>query len=106
MRDYSQIRQERNGPRALDLAREYRPGLVLMDTNMPGPHGYEVCQQMRREDYGQTAAIIGMSGNSDPELERKWLQAGADDFVEKGTVNSAKEDFYARILAALEKYQQ
>lgn len=80
---YSRIEQAVDGPQALELAPTYQPHLVLMDTQMPGPYGYEVCRQMRQEPYGSSVAIVGMSMNDNPALRRQWLEAGADGFLLK-----------------------
>ena len=105
---YKQIEKAEDGIQALDLAKDYLPHLVIMDTNMPGPYGYEVCRQMRQEDYGRSVAIIGMSADYNPQLRDEWLQVGADDFFSKLIASSEKGmvDLDARILSALEKYHQ
>ena len=101
---YSGIRQAEDGPKALELAKDYQPHLILMDTRMPpGPEGYEVCRQMRQEDYGNRTAIIGMSNDDNPKTREAWMEAGADDFFLK---DIKLIDLDGRILAALEKYQQ
>lgn len=99
---YSQIKTAVDGPQTLDLAREYLPRLVLMDTNMPGPNGYEVCGQMRQEGHEHTA-IMGMSDSDDPKIKDLWYENGSDDFVDKGIFNSkeSRADLHARIQAAL-----
>lgn len=100
---YSQIREAVNGPDALELAQTYQPHLVLMDTQMPGPYGYEICWEMRREYYGKKTAILGMSNDDDPTLKDAWLNAGADGFFSK-YINI--DDLDTIIQEALKKYQQ
>jgi len=108
---YSQIEYAADGQQALDTASQYLPDLVIMDTSMPGPNGYDVCRQMRQAPYGSKIAIMGMSSVADFEVNavtEAWLDAGADNFFDKMLVLSeeGKADLDARILAALEKYQQ
>ena len=101
---YTRIQQAEDGPKALGLAKKYRPHLVLMDTRMPpGQDGYEVCRQMRQEDYGKMAAILGMSGNDNFALRKQWREAGADGFFPKDIID---KDLDALIQKALKKYQQ
>ena len=45
-----------NGNLGLQLAREQKPDLIICDINMPGPNGYEVLRQLRRDPA--TANII------------------------------------------------
>ena len=100
---YTQIQEAGNGHMALELAKNYQPNLVLMDTRMPGLLGPEVCMQMRQEDYGKMAAILGMSNDENPTLKDAWLNAGADNFFLK----DIEPDDLARIIEeALKKYQQ
>ena len=104
---YKQIEKAVDGANALVLAKEYLPHLVLMDTNMPGDDGYDVCRLMRQEEYGGNVAIIGMSAEADDALRLRWTQAGADDFTDKAIISSDEglADLDARILVALGKYQ-
>ena len=41
------VRVATNGPRALQAARASTPDLVMLDINMPGMHGYDVCRQLK-----------------------------------------------------------
>lgn len=105
---YSQIKTAIDGPEALAEAREYKPNLVLMETGIPG-YGPTVCSQMRQEDYGKDAAIIG---TAHPEYntvwEAEWIAAGADDFFVKDMLatGEGRNDLDAKIQKALAKYQQ
>jgi CheY-like chemotaxis protein len=99
---YSQIKEAVNGQEAINLAEEYKPHLVLMDTKMPGIEGYEACKKIRQEEYGTNIAIIGMS---DGPYKREWLQAGADDFLSKDTICFKKDVLEKRIQEVLDKYQ-
>ena len=103
---YTGIQQAEDGPKALELAKDYRPHLVLIDTQMPGPRGYEVCRQMRQEPYGGNVAIIGMSNyynDNDPEIRGAWMEAGADDVFPKN-IELTDLNLDGLILAALEKH--
>jgi len=71
-----------NGREALDASRGNSDlSLVLMDTDMPGLNGYEVCKSLRDEGYN--GIIIGMSGNHSIEYKKRWQEAHANDFLEK-----------------------
>ncbi|HLD40213.1 MAG TPA: response regulator [Candidatus Nanoarchaeia archaeon] len=53
--------------------------LILMDTEMPGPYGYEACAELRQH-YAQVR-VIGMSSRG--EFQQQWMAAGAVHFLEK-----------------------
>ncbi len=60
-----------------------RPGLLLLDEQVPDGLGSQVCRELRgRGDY-DGVPIIGMSASLEPNDRRVCLQAGADDFLEK-----------------------
>lgn len=99
---YSQIQEGVNGQDAINLLLIYKPNLILMDTQMPGMDGYEVCRKIRQEDYGKEVAIIGMS---DGQYKEKWLEAGADDFLHKKTFSLKGDALDAKIQEVFKKHQ-
>ncbi|MBI2522991.1 response regulator [Candidatus Woesearchaeota archaeon] len=89
---YSTIKTAADGLEALALAKDYQPHVVLMDTQMPGQAGYDVCRQMRQEDYGRLAVIGGMSDSGNIRYSELWIEgSGADFYVDKSTLLDSKE---------------
>ena len=43
-----------NGPKAIEVARAYRPQFILLDLGLPGMSGYEVAKRLREEDLAKT----------------------------------------------------
>jgi len=72
-----------NGVEALDLARERRPGLVLLDIRMPEMSGIEVCRQLRADPQTRRVRILVVSGVDVREVLEESMAAGADDFIAK-----------------------
>jgi DNA-binding NarL/FixJ family response regulator len=71
------------GDEALEAAAQDPPCLVLLDVDVPGLSGYEVCRELR-ERYGQELPIIFVSGARIEKLDRiGGLLLGADDYVLK-----------------------
>jgi CheY-like chemotaxis protein len=69
------------GPQAIDVARERRPALVLLDKNMPGMASEEVIRNLREEPGFDKLPILILSGE---RLTRSELAAlGADGAVQK-----------------------
>ncbi|WP_412061274.1 response regulator transcription factor [Rubrivirga sp. IMCC45206] len=69
-----------DGHQALAHARDAAPDLVLLDVMMPGPDGFEVVRQLRRD--GQIPVILLTARVS--ETDRVvGLELGADDYVTK-----------------------
>lgn len=72
-----------NGHSALELFRQHRPDLVLLDIKLPGNDGYWVAQQMRIAEPGDWTPIIFLSG-LDSELDVwRGIEAGGDDYLVK-----------------------
>jgi two-component system CheB/CheR fusion protein len=65
--------------RAVDLALEQRPEVILLDTGMPGMDGYEVARRLRQQGSLDETLIVGLSGFSSEEHRSKSRQAGFDE---------------------------
>jgi DNA-binding NarL/FixJ family response regulator len=60
-----------------------RPALVLLDVQLPGISGYEVCHELR-EHYGRDLPIVFLSGTrTEPSDRVAGLLVGADDYIVK-----------------------
>ena len=71
------------GDEALEAAAQDPPSLVLLDVDVPGLSGYEVCRELR-DRYGQELPIIFVSGARVEKLDRiGGLLLGADDYLVK-----------------------
>jgi adenylate cyclase len=71
-----------SGPEVLERVSRALPDLVLLDIQMRGMNGYEVCRRLR-EDPATTFLPVVMITSSDTETRVDAIQAGADDFVTK-----------------------
>lgn len=58
------------------------PDLVLLDIQMPGMNGYEVCRRIRENDVTAMLPVIMVTASGNEEKVRA-LEAGADDFVSR-----------------------
>jgi DNA-binding response OmpR family regulator len=70
----------KEGERAVIMAREHKPELVLLDVTLPGIDGIEVCRRIREF----SDCYIVMVTSRDDEFDRVLgLSVGADDYVTK-----------------------
>lgn len=79
------VRIAHDGIRALDVAFDYRPDLVLMDLGMPGLNGYETARKLRQESWGQNMFLIAVSGWGREEDKQQSREAGFDFHLTKPT---------------------
>jgi DNA-binding NarL/FixJ family response regulator len=78
---------------AVELARQKRPHIVLMDINMTPINGFEATEKIRKVSPG--SKIIGVSMHSQPAYAKKMLQVGARGYVTK---NSSREEMFKAIM--------
>lgn len=77
------VAEAENGVQAVELARELRPDLVLIDVVMPKMNGLQATEQIKKE-RGDTAVIV-LTGHDDKEFLKQAVLAGAAGYVLKGT---------------------
>jgi DNA-binding response OmpR family regulator len=70
-----------DGHDALELAREHRPDVVVLDLMLPGLSGLDVLAQLRAESNGRKLPIVVISAWGDARDDA--FAAGADRFVLK-----------------------
>ena len=71
------------GEQALEVARWFRPDIVLLDITMPGVDGYEVCRRFRQEPTLASTKIIVVSARALLTNRLDAYEAGADDYLTK-----------------------
>jgi len=93
-------RQVATGEEALEAARREPPQVVVLEIDLPGVSGYEVCREFR-DAYGAGLAIIFVTGERVEPLDRvAGLLVGADDYL----ANPFRpEELLARVRALLRR---
>ncbi len=82
-----------NGDEAVDIAKNIRPNIVLMDVNMTPVNGFDATKQIRKFSPG--SKVIGISMHTMPAYARRMLQMGAMGYVTK---NSSKDEMISAIV--------
>lgn len=93
-----------SGEEALAILPSYQPELVLLDIQMPGMDGLEVCRQIRMLPNGLLLPIIFLTGDERPEVHSEALRVKGDDFLRK-PVLSAELITRIRSLMRLKRLQ-
>jgi len=81
--DNYQIYQAENGKDALELFKQHKPILVILDVYMPNMDGFETCYHIRKQDGGQHTAILIATSLEDDESIKRAYEVGATDFIAK-----------------------
>ncbi len=93
-----------NGIKGLELAKELKPDLVILDVMLPLMDGFEVCKKIRKE--GITSPII-MLTVKDEEMDKVLgLELGADDYVTKPFSLKELSSRVKALLRRVEDYQE
>lgn len=86
---FSVIAECGSGEDAVELAKQLRPNIVIMDINLPGMNGIEATQLIRK--FSPVSRILGVSLHTQPTYARKMIQKGAMGYVTK---NSSREEMF------------
>ncbi|MBN1121256.1 MAG: response regulator [Anaerolineae bacterium] len=72
-----------NGTEALEIAKKEHPDLILLDINMPGKSGVEVCQAVKSNPTTKNTYIIIVTANIQAEKRMEAKTVGADAYITK-----------------------
>jgi two-component system invasion response regulator UvrY len=90
---FSVVAECGSGEEAVELAKQLRPNIVIMDINLPGMNGIEATQLIRK--FSPASRILGVSLHTQPTYARKMIQKGAMGYVTK---NSSREEMFKAII--------
>jgi DNA-binding response OmpR family regulator len=82
-REGCHVRGASNGKSALHAIKTNAPDLIILDIQMPGMDGYDVCRRLKADIKFADIPVIFISGLSDIEDKVKAFQAGGADFITK-----------------------
>jgi signal transduction histidine kinase len=78
-----EVRKALNGKMALTACQMLLPDVILLDINMPGMDGYEVCKQLKSEDRTSEIPVIFISALDDVLDKVKAFDVGGVDYITK-----------------------
>lgn len=81
--EYFDVLTASDGPRAVEIAANETPDLILLDVMMPGMDGFEVCKRLRADPKTRHIPVVMVTALSDVSDRVRGLEAGADDFLSK-----------------------
>jgi len=72
-----------NGEEGIAKAIEIKPDVIILDVEMPGMNGYEVCDQLKHNEATVDIPVIFLSSKSDLRERMQGYEAGGDDYLLK-----------------------
>lgn len=72
-----------NGRDAILFCAQFKPRLILLDINLPGPDGHEVYEAVRKMPDSENTSIIFLTQHNTRDDRLAGLSLGADDFIGK-----------------------
>jgi CheY-like chemotaxis protein len=72
-----------NGQEAVEAAGSHSPRLILIDPMLPGLDGFEAVRRIRKDPGMRSVPIVAITVAFDPEIRKKCLECGFDDFISK-----------------------
>jgi len=85
-----------NGEKAVEIARDMRPNIVLLDINMIPLNGFDVLKLIRKQSPG--SKVIAVSMHSQPAYAKKMLRMGARGYVTKNSTRQEMLDAIEEVL--------
>ena len=71
------------GKQGVDLAREHKPDLILLDISLGEVDGFEVCHLLKGQKETSNTPVIFLSSRNDAHSKVMGFDLGADDYIEK-----------------------
>ncbi|MBX9408411.1 EAL domain-containing protein [Pseudomonas baetica] len=81
--DLAEVHTAQSGREALEMARQFRPDVVLLDIEMPGMNGFEVCRILKSDPELFSVAVIFVSAHTQTNAELLAMECGGVDFIQK-----------------------
>ena len=76
------------------------PNLIILDLNLPGMSGFELCRRLRTEEATRKTPIIMLTARTEERDKVRGLELGADDYMTKPF---SVRELIARVKAALRR---
>ena len=99
----------RSGLRTLELAKEHKPDLILLDVLMPEMSGFEVISKLKESEATNNIPVIFITGLTSTEDEEKGFFLGAVDYIVKPfhkSIVKARVNTHIKIIDQMRTIEQ
>lgn len=98
MAEYFDVLMAQDGPSCLDIARDEKPDVILLDIMMPGMDGFETCRRLKADPETRHIPVVMVTALDQRSDRIRGLEAGADEFLTKPVDDVA---LFARVRSLL-----
>lgn len=99
-RDGHSVIEAEDAEQAIDLAREHRPDVIILDITLGDINGFDVCNHLRTMPFVDHTPILFLSSHQSAQFVAKALDCGGDDYLRKPF---ATRELKARVRALLRR---
>ena len=92
-----------NGEAAVLSVRRQPPDMVLLDVDLPGINGFDVCRIIKQDEATRLTPVVLLTGMASREHRLAGIEAGADDFLSK-PCDSSELTARVRSLTQMKRY--
>jgi signal transduction histidine kinase len=96
----TQSRIVHDGSTAVEMAKNYKPDIMLLDIGLPGISGYEVARILRKTPEIQNTLLVALTGWGQEEDRRRCKDAGFDHHLTKPAAPADLEKLIDTFIAA------
>jgi len=98
-----QVFKAKSGQKAIELAKENTPHLIMLDVMMPGMDGMQTCAELKKIPSLSDTLIVFLTARGEDYSQIAGFEAGADDYITKPI---RPRVFLSRIQAILRRHKQ
>ena len=86
-----------DGEAALEVAERFQPDAILLDLGMPRLNGYEVCERIRMQPWGQGVLMVAQTGWGQAQDRARTMDAGFDAHLTKPIDHAAVQEMLVKM---------
>ncbi len=95
-----EVQESASGEDAITMTRHFRPDCVVLDVNLPGISGFDVCRILRDDPQNKAMTIVILTGSAEPAEKVMAFSLKADDYMVKPF---SPRDLVSRVNAAMRR---
>jgi diguanylate cyclase (GGDEF)-like protein/PAS domain S-box-containing protein len=93
-----EVQEASSGEEAITVTRHFRPDCIVLDVNLPGISGFDVCRILREDPANKHTTIVILTGDAEPAEKVMAFSLKADDYMVKPF---SPRDLVSRVNAAM-----